>query len=335
MIYNSSRHNIDFNTLYDINDERDHPSKSDREYFVPSLYSYDRNIYGFRSENFHRYTDLVTLGCSQGFGVGLPVEYTWPSIVAKHLRVRSHANLSLPGCSIFTQVRIFANFINKYGPPKIVLATFPNSHRYEYVKRDGEIVDGNCDLKQAGPTDVSQHESYASWLNLQALNFLEAICFTNRIKLRWQFWTNPDTFWLDEKLILKNGEKKEILDKNKFKNYIDLVSSPVTGHDASNYKTWLFSLSKDWLYNHENKKIECQDIRALPTCCKDLEEETLDFFHFAYDRYRVPHQLQGVKITMEKFLEISPKTTDKNINEATHYGSHWQYHWAQSLIQSL
>lgn len=336
MIYNPSAHNMDFKAVYDIDDKRDHPSKADREYYVPSLYSYNRNIYGFRSAEFRNYTDLVTLGCSNTYGVGLPVEYTWPSIVAKHLQARTHANLGLPGCSIFTQVRLLANFINKYGRPKIVLATFPNHQRYEYVERDGQIVDGNCDLKWANKADVSQHESYASWLTLQALNFLEAMCSANRIKLRWQLWSDPDPFWLDEKLLYKNGEKIKPLDQNKFKGYVDLISSPVTGYDAENYRTWLFLEKMDkWLYNKENKKIECQDEKGRPLCCGDLEKETLDFFHFAYDRYKVPRQLQGVEITMEKFLEISPTTTIKNISTSTHLGSHWQFHWAQSLIQSF
>jgi len=306
------------------------PSNPSREYHVPWLYSYDRNVYAFRSMDFHSRTQLVTIGCSHGFGVGLPVEYIWPSQAAKILNIKDHVNLSLPGCSIFTQVRLLANYINKYGPPKLVLATFPNYNRYEYALKDGKITDGNTIARLAGSHDVSQNDGYASWIALTAINFLEALCASNRIKLRWQFWVNPDQFFLDDEKNALPG-----ICESSFKNYVDLRYSTVPGYRNHPVKDWIFPQISEWSFNKETWQAECSNPRSTPACCKELRNDTEDFFHFAYDRFRVPHWLADKELTKEEFYEIAPKTVVSDIAQSTHHGAHWHWHWAQNLVQSL
>ncbi|NBP56627.1 hypothetical protein EBU71_08870, partial [bacterium] len=216
MKYNLYGHNINFLRHFSSRNDPDSKLLQNRntEYNVPWLYSYSRNVYNFRSNDFHNDTNLITIGCSHGFGVGIPIEYTWPAQAAKLLGTEDYINLSTPGCSIFNQVRLLANYINKYGSPKLVLATFPDYVRYEYALKDGKIVDGNSLIKLSGPHDVSQNEGYASWLALTAINFLEALCASNGIKLRWQFWVNPDQFFLDDEKNALPG-----ISENSFKNY--------------------------------------------------------------------------------------------------------------------
>lgn len=332
MIYNSYRHNINFNINHELDNDpaAKMPAVPAREYHVPWLYSYDRNIYGFRSKDFHSRTKLITIGCSHGFGIGLPVEYTWPSQAAKLLDIEDHVNLSLSGCSIFTQVRILANYINKYGSPGLVLANFPDYPRYEYALKDGKITDGNSIAKLAGSHDVSQNKGYASWLALTAINFLEALCASNRVKLRWQFWCNSNQFFLDEK-----GDAVLGISESSFKNYVDLKSSIVPGYKNNPVENWIFPQISEWSFNKETGQVECSNPNSIPTCCEELRSDTEDFFHFAYDRFRVPHWLMNKELTEKEFYEIAPKTVVSNIADSTHHGAHWNWHWAQSLVQSL
>lgn len=91
---------------------------------------YQFNSNGFRSDEF---TDnsIVFLGCSITFGIGLPVENVFPSIISKQLGYNC-ANLSVSGSSNDTAFRIAEYWLEKINPVMVILMS-PDKSRMELV----------------------------------------------------------------------------------------------------------------------------------------------------------------------------------------------------------
>jgi len=73
--------------------------------------------------------DVVTLGCSITAGMGIPVEYTWPSIYA-HVTGKNVNNIAMPGASMVKMVYRFFHHIAHYGMPKHVIVFLSDPYRY-------------------------------------------------------------------------------------------------------------------------------------------------------------------------------------------------------------
>ncbi len=100
-----------------------------------TLNTYTYNSDGYRSIEF-KPIDLVMAGCSYTFGVGIPVECIWASVVATSLK-KEHVNLSHPGWSTKTIVKNLLNYFYKYGNPKTLFVLFPDYGRTEATSRQG------------------------------------------------------------------------------------------------------------------------------------------------------------------------------------------------------
>lgn len=309
----SARHNLRF----DLN-----PQKSTilcnpkSEYNTPWLYSYKRNSFGFRSSEFSDDIELLTLGCSHTYGVGMPLEFTWPHLASELIGLKNYANLAMPGASIFFQVRLLANYIKKYGTPKIVLANFPDLNRYETVDDNGNIIYGST--IDVWFEDYSKSSAYSHYQGLQALNFLEAICRSNNIKLVWQFWTAAGNDFGNLKTILTDDIRQY------FFNCVDLF----------NDTQWAIS-HKYFKYNKKRKQLSYPSRFPLVPCCKDLYEKTKDFFHFAYDRYKVPSKYENVYIEKELLENELHDTISGDPGMNAHLGAHSHWHWAKNLTKNI
>jgi len=289
------------------------------EYYTPWRYEYNRNIFGFRSAEFHENTELLTLGCSHTFGFGMPLEHTWPSFVCDIIGIKDCANLAMPGASISFQVRLLANYINKYGSPKIVLANFPDLNRYEMVDDNGNIKWGST--KDVWFEDFSKSPAYAYFQNLQALNFLEAMCKSNNIKLVWQFWVGINN---DSKGF---GNLPVILDddlKDQFSHCVDL----------RNENKWFVS-HEFFKYNKKKKELVYSGETPLAPCCGDLYAKTKDHFYFAYDRYNVPSQYENIYIEKDLLENKLYETTSSNPGMGAHLGAHFHWHCAKNLAENI
>jgi hypothetical protein len=286
-----------------------------KEYNVPWKCSYKINKFSFRSIDFHENTEIVVLGCSHTFGAGVPVEFIWPTFVGDLTGIKDIVNLSVIGSSISLQVRLLANYINRYNAPKIVLCNFPDFNRYENIDNLGRIKMGSSNNPNS--EDFSKNELSSYMENLKAINFLESICKTNNIKLVWQCWTrNITTF---EKLSFS----EEFL-KNNFKNYIELKDRDIWDPDRNKL-----------VHKKEtNEIIYTGELKEIP-CCKELYNQTKEFFYIGYDRYKIAKKFQLKEID-EKFFNdnLSILTKSVAINEA-HLGSHAHWHWAKNLVDSI
>lgn len=91
---------------------------------------YNYNNEGHRGPDFIENVDMLTVGCSVTYGVGLPIESTWSYKLAKDLGL-SYNVLSFPGGGISLMVRQVFEYINKYGAPKYLIALLPDSGRID------------------------------------------------------------------------------------------------------------------------------------------------------------------------------------------------------------
>lgn len=90
------------------------------------------NIDGYRSDNFKENTekDIVFLGCSQTFGVGVAQKFIWPKLVLDSIAPNNNLNnLSLVSGSIEEIVYNFFKYCNIYNNPGTVFFLMPNLHR--------------------------------------------------------------------------------------------------------------------------------------------------------------------------------------------------------------
>lgn len=82
-------------------------SKENQEYWNNNPFKYTLNSWGHRCENIIVSQDnIVFLGCSLTFGIGLPKEQTWTHQVAEALGKRE-VNLGVPGGSLDSAYRLY------------------------------------------------------------------------------------------------------------------------------------------------------------------------------------------------------------------------------------
>ena len=106
--------------------------------------TYDLNNHGFRCRPFedidHQKQQIMVLGCSYTFGVGLKQEQLWHD----HLRLAFSDettqiwNLGVPGYSNDAIVRLTWRFL-EYIRPAIIFIQWSHFHRREYVREDNSL----------------------------------------------------------------------------------------------------------------------------------------------------------------------------------------------------
>ena len=103
---------------------------------------YTFNSDGFRSREFSTHTGgVMFLGCSYTFGIGLPLEQTFPQLVSRELGLEC-LNLGLPASSNDTAFRLADTWIEKLNPSTVVLLS-PAETRFEVLfenKHNGQIL---------------------------------------------------------------------------------------------------------------------------------------------------------------------------------------------------
>jgi len=102
---------------------------------------YELNNYGYRSDDFFENNESVLFsGCSFGYGMGLPKDYSWPAQLNSFLGHDKIANLSLPGNSSARIIYEVMRYIDKFGKPSAIAIMFPNYQRYHRVQLKKETI---------------------------------------------------------------------------------------------------------------------------------------------------------------------------------------------------
>lgn len=91
---------------------------------------YQTDTYGFRNKEDYENVDIVTLGCSDTFGIGNNDELIWPSLIRKQSS-KKVINLGVPGGSIDTCYRVLKGFLSKYKTKEVYLL-IPGISRNEF-----------------------------------------------------------------------------------------------------------------------------------------------------------------------------------------------------------
>ena len=91
---------------------------------------YKFNEHGFRSDSFSESPGAIFIGCSVTFGVGLPYENIWPTLVSKKLNL-SCWNLGQPAGSLDTCYRLAKYWIPVL-KPKYIFILAPSMYRREF-----------------------------------------------------------------------------------------------------------------------------------------------------------------------------------------------------------
>jgi hypothetical protein len=145
--------------------------------------TYKFNSHAFRCDEFTSDPSILFLGCSHTVGVGVPLEHTWPTIVADNLNLKCY-NLGQGGGSADTAYRLGSHWIPRL-LPKIVVFLVPNIHRLELIKEHDitfltPMTPDKCVL---GFYDQWIYVEANCWLNSQKNTFaLEQICNLNSCK---------------------------------------------------------------------------------------------------------------------------------------------------------
>jgi len=101
---------------------------------------YRFNSHGFRSEEFDDSgNSMISLGCSHTFGIGLPNELIWNSVVSTALGLKNY-NLGIGGSSNDTAFRLANHYIPLLRPQVVIFLSTERS-RFELNTADNTIED--------------------------------------------------------------------------------------------------------------------------------------------------------------------------------------------------
>jgi len=118
--------------------------------------TYKFNSHGFRSDEFADSPTIMTIGCSNTCGIGLPFDHIWPSHVSANLKLHL-ANLAIGGRSNDTAFRLSYGWIDKI-QPKIVVFLLTPPGRLEIVR--------NSEIDGISSNSHSQYEHfYRDWIS--------------------------------------------------------------------------------------------------------------------------------------------------------------------------
>lgn len=227
---------------------------------------YNYNSYGYRSDEFHKDTEILILGCSQTFGYGINKEDSWGEIFAKNIN-KSCANLAEPGDGLQGQVYKAFKYFEEIGHPKIIVGCFPIM-RLEFPIVPGKLKKIENGKDQLGRSVAYLHgdtfskmsksphdpeavlpKEFAIFYNFMYLQMLEQYCRSHNITFIWAVWD------FDFPILYARERNIKI-----FNNYVK--------QDVFNFK----NLSKKLNYMSEKDVLECH---------KEFENEK--FFYNAED----------------------------------------------------
>jgi len=252
-------------------------------------------------------SDIIALGCSHTYGIGVPQDYNWPSII-KLKTNKSLANLGICGASAASVLNSFLLYLDRVGMPKYAIACFPDYLRYshisdgkfysfsykeqkfaqkvvthvrtaDYITGESHVEDKIIKLPMDPKYVIPAEESLSQYIS--SIYTIEKVCKFLNIKFYWGTWSGFTQEMFEQNLFL---EEEFCLDKNNYINGIDID----------------ISLDKS--------PEEIVQARGLG-CKSDHGMNKEDF---------------------EKYKDMWGVASDHN-----HLGIHWQHHTAENFIKKI
>lgn len=173
---------------------------------------YIHNSSGYRSPEFHNNTQAVFAGDSFTYGVGLPENGVWASMLSKKFDL-DMINLGWPGASVTGIVTNIMHYFKVYGNPKYLFCMFPDFARMHLFLNENILMssssnhDGFAEVQLSHLSDYSQRPKYvkkpflvedvfaneiAHYYSLKSIQMLEQYCDAAGIKFLWSMFHEPD-----------------------------------------------------------------------------------------------------------------------------------------------
>ena len=200
-------------------------------YQSPTGIKYKLNKDLFRSIHFDEFdknkNNMLFSGCSSTFGIGLPDECLWSSMVLKEINADESFNSSFFGHSIDIIIKNIMSFISKFGSPKIILICFPETSRI--VKNDNglyKVLNPNTNKypEDSYKSRKKYYKNYDYKENLyyfsSLIHMLELFCKQANIKLLWTSWS------INDLNLFKDINFSNFVMPDQKSNYYKLINSP-------------------------------------------------------------------------------------------------------------
>jgi hypothetical protein len=254
--------------------------------------------------------EILALGCSHTFGVGVPQKYTWPSIV-ESITKKTVANLGICGASAEQMLESFLLYLDTVGNPTYVLACFPDYLRYSHVvdgtfySINNKYVHNNKPFKTMSHIRSSDHytgeiyikdkifklpadpryiiptqESLSQYIS--SIYIIEKICKFLNIEFYWGTWSKEtqdmftNSFFLDKNFCLD------------IKHHVEKIQSDAMISDTKEFKHRL----------------------ALSYCKSDHSINKEDLIKYKHNMWKLG-------------------------SDQAHNGIHWHYHTAENFIEKI
>ena len=170
---------------------------------------YSVNFHGYRGPELGL-ADLLTSGCSQSFGVGVPEHLTWTKFLAEKNKI-SYNNLSYPGSSTQSIVEDIFKYFEIHGHPKYLRILLPDFLRFKFIKaanenifiqnsqgKIGEFLNTVSDVdrtmqkyeKMPVPIEKIMPTSVPFRSSLMHIKMLEQYVSQTSIDFKWATWHN-------------------------------------------------------------------------------------------------------------------------------------------------
>lgn len=215
---------------------------------LDKVQEYSYNSVGYRCREFRETPYLLCSGDSYTFGVGIPEEGTWPSLLAKSANLKLPViNLALGGASVESIVDDVFHYIKTYGPPKNLFIVFPDFCRGVFFSNPDVLI--ACKgVEEIGPSNVltghlmnrdqerpsiskrphliedviSTEHLYMS--AFRQIRHLEDFCLMANINFKWSVWQDA----LENNLIQTYKSNKY------FSQYLDAEPAELWRRDMDN-----------------------------------------------------------------------------------------------------
>jgi hypothetical protein len=175
---------------------------------------YKTNNFGFRDKDWNGSAEILAVGCSNTYGIGVPVEGTWPTIFQDMVK-KEVRNLSRPGISTNELVSQLFAYFKKFGNPNFIFCLFPDPFRIKLPTNKNLMNSlmpqvneafAHVNLDFTHSQKISSRPQYSKkpylyedvipvelplFFSMQAIHILEQYCISNNIKLLWSTW-HPD-----------------------------------------------------------------------------------------------------------------------------------------------
>jgi hypothetical protein len=190
--------------------------------------SYKINNYGYRSDDFNiedSESNFLYSGCSNTFGIGVPIESIWAHQLNSFLGGEKFISLGINSGSYKTIVYDVFNYIRNFGKPKGVFLLFPNIER-QIVFLDDKDKKVNIFIQVYRNASSKISEVITEKSNMfefyNTVKMLEDYLFELDIPFVWTTWDVS----LDKNISLTKG----------FKNYVSLDNFDVYNRTQNSAK---------------------------------------------------------------------------------------------------